>query len=119
MTDLFVGDLHLNDTARDAYRHNFQWWLLDQVKKIKPRRVIFVGDFTDAKDQHRAWLVNKIAGYFDRLSRETDIVALMGNHDYLDPDNPFFAFLSHIPGITWVMRPKAIDGWLFLPHTRD
>jgi predicted phosphodiesterase len=117
---LIVGDLHLNDNPRDKYRHDFQSYLRDIVYESKPDRLIFVGDFTDAKDRHSAWLVNKIVNYFALLAELVDeIIALQGNHDYLDEEWPFFEFLSHIEGIRWIRRPRLIDDWLFLPHTRD
>jgi predicted phosphodiesterase len=118
-SSLIVGDLHRSDNPRDAYRHDFQPWLLKKVKELRPDRVIFLGDITTAKDRHPAWLVNEIVDDFAKLADETDLIVNKGNHDYRDAEHPFFRFLSHIEGIRWINSPKMIDGWLFLPHTYD
>jgi hypothetical protein len=55
---------------------------------------------------------------------------MQGNHDYLNPLNPFWGFLERIKGIRWVQVPiegkalscpplEALGATLFLPHTSD
>jgi hypothetical protein len=122
MRSLVIGDLHLSDNPRDAYRLKFLQKLLPKI--IKDRQpinwLVFAGDLTTAKDRHSAWLTNTITDSFVRLSDQTDIIINKGNHDYRDEDHPFFRFLSHIDRITWINRPRRIcTDWMFLPHTYD
>lgn len=55
--------------------------------------------------------------------RPVSIYLMRGNHDYVDPNCPFFKFTAAIPRVTWINEPRLIeiDGtrMLFLPHTRD
>jgi hypothetical protein len=124
---LFTADWHLNDNPRDAYRHDFIDWLIKIMReKYRIDLLLMAGDITDEKDHHGAGLVNRIADHLKRLSRETDVVLLRGNHDYLDADVPFFSFLRHQSGVMWINKPTFApddvrlrllgNAWL-LPHT--
>jgi len=121
MTDLVVGDPHLNDNPRDSYRHKFFTDALPGLlEDRKPDRMIVVGDITDEKDRHSAWLVNKVVSHFHMLtSHVPEIIILKGNHDYEDENNPFFHFLNRIPGLRFVSHVIRKQGTLFLPHTTD
>jgi hypothetical protein len=86
---------------------------------------------TDLKDRHPASLVNKITSNLVRLTRVDgldNIIILMGNHDCIDPNNPFFEFLKDVRKIKFITRPTDLDfgvdggddcDLLFLPHSRD
>jgi DNA repair exonuclease SbcCD nuclease subunit len=121
MSDLVVGDPHLNDNPRDAYRHKFFADVLPGIlADRRPDRLIVTGDITDEKDRHSAWLVNKVVSHFHMLtSHVPEIVILKGNHDYEDENNPFFHFLNRIPGLRFVSHVVRRQGILFLPHTTD
>ena len=119
MNILKIADLHLTDGKTDEYKWKFFPWLEKQIDKYKVDRVDILGDLTDKKDQHKSDLVNKTIDALVSLSNKCDVVLLMGNHDYIDAASPFFKFLNHIPNITFVIEPTAIEGELFLPHARN
>ena len=119
MNILKVADLHLTDGKEAEYKWKFFTWLEKQVDKHQIGRVDILGDLTDKKDQHKSTLVNRTIDALVSLSNKCDVAILMGNHDYIDASSPFFKFLNHIPNITFVSEPKAIDGELFLPHARN
>lgn len=130
MTILVTGDFHFSDSQRDFYRHEFQKWLRDTVRKHHVDLVIVLGDLTEAKDEHGAWLVNRVVDHVHRLLRECDVLIIRGNHDYVDPSTPFYAFLRRLPGVAWVNMPtdakdlpiaafKGMGRTLLLPHTSD
>lgn len=116
---LLIGDLHLTDNARDSYRFDIFDWIRARQKKNQPAATFLAGDVTDAKDRHSATLVNKIVAGLTSLKPPVYIV--MGNHDYRDPKNPFFKFLSHIDGIHFVTEPTVIKAgkrMALIPHYR-
>lgn len=124
MTTLLIADLHLSDNPRDLYRFK----TLVEVRKImrnrKVARIIVVGDITEAKDHHGAWLTNAVVREFDLFAELADVYVMPGNHDYAKAGSPFFRFVERIPGIAWVNNPGflTLDGLgkcLFLPHTRN
>jgi hypothetical protein len=132
MTTLITGDIHLNNLARDAYRHDFQKELRRLIKKYGVHTVLILGDLTDEKDFHPAQLVNKWVDHVDQLRRLVEVIFLMGNHDRTAMIHaPFFAFLRHLEGVHWVGTPMlgrsiidlpaasatAVAGALFLPHS--
>ena len=125
---VLVSDLHLTDTARDAYRWDFFPWLLSLLRK-PPFPVHFLcilGDLTDAKDFHSSRLANRIVDAIVQLQHGSNlkrIYVLRGNHDGVDPDCPYFRFLGHLPNLQYIAVPwhEPIGGRevLFLPHTRN
>lgn len=119
-SDLITGDLHLNDNPRDLYRHGFVATVLfDMLRQHKPDRLVILGDLTEEKDRHSAWLVNKIVDHFRKLlARVPEVVIVRGNHDYLDEGNPFFGFLGNFEGLDFISKPWIDDDdVLWLPHT--
>lgn len=117
---LFIGDLHLTDSSKDEYRWSIFNWIKKQQDKYKPEATFLAGDITNAKDRHSATLVNRIVAGLTLL--KPPVYVTMGNHDYRDPDNPFFKFLNHIDGIYFIIEPvvlKAGKRIAVLPHVRD
>jgi len=130
MTVLVTADLHWAESIRDSYRHEFQKHLRSIIEKKKVDLLIILGDLTETKDRHGAALVNQIMGHLIALSELCSVIIVRGNHDYLDPDNPFFAFVEHFDEIYWVNQPmdgtsldcpelEQLGRCLFLPHTID
>jgi len=114
---LIVGDLHLTDQARDAYRFEIFDWIKQQQGNRRVAATFLAGDITDAKDRHSATLVNYIVAGLTKL--KPPIYICMGNHDYRDPKNPFFKFLNHISGISFVTKPEVHHGMAIIPHYRE
>ena len=120
MTSLITADLHLTDSPRDEYRWNLFPWMREQVKKHKVQQVFLLGDLTDAKDRHSSRLVNRFVKEVAELSRLCPVIAIKGNHDFVDENNPFFHFLSEIQNVTFFVKPSALDDdFLLLPHTKN
>lgn len=122
MTILLTGDIHLSENPRDAYRFEFIDWLKKTIRRKQISDLILLGDLTDTKDFHSAWLTNAVADYIRELADQCPVTILMGNHDYLSSaDNPFFQFLQYMPRVQWIGKPTYITKFdaFFLPHTRN
>lgn len=126
MTVLITGDLHRTDNPRDYYRHDFHGELCKFGDDFRVMSLVILGDLCEEKDEHSAWLVNKIVDDLIDLTRHFGrIYILRGNHDYLNPDWPFFKFVDRFHNITWINQPWFFHlpghpgKCLFLPHTRD
>ena len=120
---IVVSDLHLTAHPRDAYRWDLFPWLLKQAAEYRARTLLITGDLTDAKDYHGAELVNKtVAAIVSARQVFEEVLILPGNHDYLREGHHFFAFLSHLPGVTMATRPLDTssrgEACLLLPHTK-
>jgi len=85
--------------------------------------LFILGDLTHDKDRHSSELVNRISDTLFSLAQKIPIFILKGNHDYIDPENPFMRFLDKMEGISFVSSPLILEiegkDLLFLPHTRD
>jgi predicted phosphodiesterase len=118
---LVLGDLHLTDQSRDSHRFNVFPWIVKQQRKRDPVATILLGDLTDQKDRHSATLVNAIVA--NLVTLKPPIYILRGNHDYnRDQSSPFFNFLNHIEGITFVTEPALVTAGKklgFVPHYRS
>lgn len=120
---LITTDLHLNKSQDDFYR----WVFLNDLKKIIVKENIeelfILGDLTQDKDGHKSDLVNDLVKNLYELSRLCLVKILKGNHDYIDPDNPFFYLLNYIENITFYKNSSEYVfndfNFLFLPHSRD
>lgn len=116
---LLIGDLHLSENAHDEYRFG----IFDQIAKWQRQyapdaaSTFLAGDLTDNKDRHSATLVNRTIEGLMKL--KPPVYILKGNHDYRDPDNPFFKFLNHFPGFAFVISPVVRDGVGLIPHVRE
>lgn len=119
VTALVTADLHLNDQSRDSYRHEWQKELRALVRKLQIGILIILGDLTDEKDHHGAWLVNAVVDHLHHLSKLCRVVISTGNHDYTNPNEPYFAFASRLPNVTWINNPTANGRWMYLPHTNN
>lgn len=124
MTTLVTADLHLSDNPRDAYRLAFMDRLPDMLEEHDATRLLVLGDLTEAKDGHKAWLVNEIVDRFAALAALVDVVILKGNHDYLREDVPFYRFLGHLSRVRWInvptsLRLRGLGRCLFIPHTTN
>ena len=115
MSVLLIGDLHLTDRPRDAYRFDIFPWIAEQQAKHKPAFTFIMGDLCDQKDRHSATLVNRVV---DSLTALPDTFIIMGNHDYIDRDNPFFNFLNKLEGVLFITKQMVFDEIAVIPHYR-
>jgi DNA repair exonuclease SbcCD nuclease subunit len=119
MTWIVTSDLHLSDRPRDAYRWPIFDWLAKQQQKYKADATFILGDLTDRKDNHSSALVNRVID--ELLKLQPPVYILRGNHDGIDPNNPFFRFLQTIEGLDFVVEPVALTsgparGVALIPH---
>jgi hypothetical protein len=128
MTTLVTADLHLSDNSRDYYRIKFLQALRKYVDREDIAHVLILGDLCEDKDRHGAWLVNTIVDELTQLAELARVTLLKGNHDYIDVESPFYAFLGRLANVEYVGAPtkrerlsrKSGEAWgrvLFLPHT--
>jgi len=121
---LLISDLHLTDNEADEYRWKIFDWVAEYYDAEGDKNLLILGDLTDSKDHHSAKLVYRIIWQLNWLrDKGMEIFILKGNHDYIDPDMPFFGFLDLFTYINYITHPKMwlIQGLecLFLPHTRN
>lgn len=114
---LVTSDLHLSDRPRDAYRFGIFPWLAKQAAKYDISATFLLGDTTDQKDRHPALLVNLIVTGL--LQLPPPVYILMGNHDFIDRDNPFFGFLKYLEGVKFITQPQVWGDVLMIPHQPD
>jgi DNA repair exonuclease SbcCD nuclease subunit len=96
---------------------------LDIVRDNQIEFLLILGDLTEEKDRHSAWLVTKVFEHIYRLSRLCKVIILRGNHDYLSPSTPFFGPLGKLSNVVWINSPTSYAlprmQALFLPHTNN
>lgn len=128
MSTLITADIHLNEKPHDSYRWGLLDWIGKQVRDYDIENVLILGDATDSKDRHSSYLVNRFSDKLIGLaSCGCYIYILKGNHDYVNPDWPFFAFLDHMPNVYFIDQvwrtPLRIGhhskNCLFLPATNN
>lgn len=129
MSFLITGDIHLSDNPNDYYRFDLFDFMIDTIKKNKIQHVLILGDLTKAKNKHDAVLVNGVISGICSLADVAEYVTIIkGNHDYVDPAQPYFGFLrefrSNIDFINYPVSRTFVFGkksysCLMLPSTRD
>lgn len=119
MTFLITTDLHLSSRPKDSYRFGLFQWLAKQQKKYDAQGIFILGDLTEDKDCHAATLVNRTVDEMTGL--RPPIYIDRGNHDGINPNDPFFRFLSCIDGINFSVEPEWLADWgiAMIPHCRD
>lgn len=115
MTTLLVSDIHMTEQARDSYRWGLFPWLAKQAQVRGINQVIILGDCTDKKDRHSASLVNRMCDALAELSSVCPVYIIAGNHDFVEPSNPFFRFVNAFPRVRFFTAPEA----LMLPIAKD
>lgn len=119
---LFTTDLHFTDAPREAYRFQVFDFLEKRVKAYGVPYVFLLGDLTDKTDRHSSRLVNEIVPRMQALAKLCQVFILRGNHDYVDPQCPYFRFLNEIEGMHYILEPTKIKldetRIYLLPHTR-
>jgi DNA repair exonuclease SbcCD nuclease subunit len=125
MKFLATADLHLTGRKADAYRWSIFPWLRTQGASRKVDAFFILGDVTDSKDNHGSVLVNRLVSELLGLAAVAPVYAISGNHDYTDPEWPFFRFLSelHERGVHFYTKRTALtlngERFLLLPHVRN
>jgi len=117
---LLTSDLHLTSRPIDEYRWGIFKLLRQCATKYDVTDILILGDLTQNKDKHDSRLVNRLVDALTKLAVHAPVYVLMGNHDYVSEQCPFFRFLRHIPRLCYLTRPEATTlGKLqvfFFPH---
>jgi DNA repair exonuclease SbcCD nuclease subunit len=116
MTSIWTSDIHLDASTKNEYRFDILPWL---ESTALAKRVDFVGingDLTEAKDKHPSTLVNRIVEFFARSKNQW--VINVGNHDFYNPECPFFGFLRNFENIRIIQKPTAIKLPVAADYTR-
>lgn len=116
MKVLVTADLHLTDRPQDEYRFGIFPWLAKQAKKHHCSEIIILGDLTDKKDRHSALLVAKVVAGIETVRDAKDLTVLMGNHDFVDPTNPFFEFVNHLDCVKFVTDVYEDGHTSYIPY---
>ena len=125
MSAILTSDLHLNSRSKDAYRWQILPWLDEKAHRRSVDLIIVTGDLTDDKDRHAGSLVNRIVEFLHNSKNQWVFVS--GNHDYFDPNSPFFGFLNCLENVRWITKPRIMklaveDDYtrcLLLPATKE
>lgn len=122
MKKLLLADLHLDSNPLTEYR----WEIFSKIKSLSSsiKEIIILGDLTEKKDNHNSLLVNRLTKSLVDLSNMYKITILKGNHDYIDENQPFFNYLSNIPGInfidiTTIANLVSDNHALFIPNIKE
>lgn len=117
---LVTADLHFTDHPKDEYRFGIFEWLVAQSWIHRIGRVYVLGDLTEKKDRHSASLVKKIINGFELLREKAEVTVLMGNHDFIDIESPFFEFINHIDCVRFIADPQETDQGIYcVPYQPD
>lgn len=125
MIKLVVSDIHLINSPNEEWRFKIFDILTEIINKQNVTSLIILGDLTESKDKHTSQFIDRIITSFKKLQsnckRITTINFLCGNHDYIDPEYPFFKFLkdlsfSDIDFNVIFNEFKIIDNDLYIPY---
>lgn len=116
MKALITGDIHVDHNPEHEYRWGFFKTMKRHLDRDDVDALIIAGDTTDRKDRHPAAFVDRLVREFETLAevtparkRRKPVIVLKGNHDYIDPDCPFFGFLRHIPNVEYFTHPGVLE----------
>lgn len=122
MSWLITSDLHQTDNPKDEYRWGIFNWLAQKARRHGVTDIFILGDMTNAKDRHSAKLVNRMVHELAKLHEVGSVYLLKGNHDFIDPDNPFFEFTKNLM-VRYLKSPCRMSistqDCVFLPSTKD
>ena len=135
---LIAGDLHLSNTrqfSRIVNKENI--WitiglnslkqLIDYSRKEGNIPIIILGDIFDLKDKVPTKVLN---AFYDLMNNITmDIYILVGNHDYIDKNEPTFKVLNNFKNVNIILESKTSysakgttnisdETWTFIPYKR-
>ena len=109
MTAILVSDTHFTDRPSDEYRWGLWPWLREQARICNADEIIHLGDMTDAKDRHPSRLVNRLVQSALSVTDLVRLYILKGNHDYIEPMDPFFGFTGSHPKVTYLKIPSVLE----------
>lgn len=116
---LLTGDVHVAEGTKNEYRWTALEDLATDAAKYDADLILVAGDLTDKKDGHSSTLVNRTVEAFRKMP--VPVIVLKGNHDYVEPTQPYFGFLQE-DWCRFIIEPEILEVGdlkiLMLPHTR-
>jgi len=106
---LYTADLHLTSKPLDQYRFQAVQWIAKEAKKRRVDEIWILGDLTEEHDRHAGAFVSRVVRALTELAASAPVFIVKGNHDYADPDNPFFKFLSLSDTISFYTEFRHIN----------
>ena len=99
-----IADVHFRNFQRhDEFRavcSNFH----DQMKRIKPDRIVIAGDIVQSKNQISPELVNEVSWFINECSKVcTRLIIIAGNHDIVEQN------LERMDALTPIINALALD----------
>jgi len=86
MSSIIFSDLH-NEAVRVEEKTDVLTQIREQCKKLKVKRVFFLGDMFDTRGRIPTVVQNAMAKEFRKWKKEKiDLYAMPGNHDYADKE---------------------------------
>lgn len=117
---LLLTDLHLRPSILDINK-KFLFFALEEIKKRKPKYVGILGDTLHTKNVVHLSCLNLFQQFIEEISRITNVILLIGNHDWGVPytDHPFKGF-KYIQNVTvveeyYVLNEKNV----FISYCRE
>lgn len=127
MSAILTADVHMTENPREQFRWRLWRWLRRTIRARDIQNLFILGDLTESKDRHNAQLVNRLHRELDMLCSECSVWILVGNHDFIDVESPFFEFVGTLPNVNFIagVCEETIDfagdhqKCLFLPSPKD
>lgn len=121
---LFCSDTHFDDKDRNEYRWGLFPWIKQVIQENNVSTLIHGGDVFHHGDRYTSRLINRfIDNIMDISTGLENIYILKGNHDEIDPNNPYLRWINNIPKLHFFINPLDIliedKKFLLLPHSRD
>lgn len=78
-----ISDVHIRLFKRhDEYQQVFNK-LYDELKELKPDRIILTGDIVHSKNQMTPELIQMVSSFLNSLSKICKVIMIPGNHDFV------------------------------------
>jgi DNA repair exonuclease SbcCD nuclease subunit len=103
-----IADIHFRNIQRHnefrAICENF----LDQMRKIKPERIVIAGDIVHSRNQISPELVNEVSWFLSQCSKVTGkVIIIPGNHDIVEQNK------ERMDALTPIIKALDVDNIVY------
>jgi len=103
-----IADIHFRNIQRHnefrAICENF----LDQMRKMKPERIVIAGDIVHSRNQISPELVNEVSWFLNQCSKVTGkVVIIPGNHDIVEQNK------ERMDALTPIIKALDVDNIIY------
>lgn len=119
-TSLVIGDPHFK-VSNLSDCESFADQLIALIETEKPEQIILLGDLFNDFAVVRSEVLKLWTVFFQRASKLTKVICLVGNHDMAGADGGTFPMepFKTIPNVTIVDKLMQIDGINYMPFVRN